>query len=194
MRHALPLALLALALAPNSACKEEPDDTQDTEGDTDTDADSDTDTDTDTGVPQSMVGYDGEATAGYDGYDGWEEHFKTADEGLGDDICRIRYELHAKGDPRTDCPNCIWAWDVELTGAAIAAESGEGCAGAFGITAKNVGDLDGTSIGIGFNPDYYGHAAVFLRDEGSGWAVADWAQWDEATGAFSYHWNQGLVE
>ncbi|MFH1463716.1 MAG: hypothetical protein ABIO70_04945 [Pseudomonadota bacterium] len=193
MTRALTLAALcAASLVLLPACKEDPDDTEQPEADTDTDSDADTDTDTD--VPQSMVGYDGEAIAGYDGYDGHEEHFKKADEGAGDDICRVRYELHAKGDPRTDCPDCDWAWDLELTAASIAAESGEGCEGAFGITAENVGGLDGTSFAIGFVSDYYGHGHLFMRDEGEGWAIADWANWDEESGEFSYQWNIGLVD
>jgi len=83
---------------------------------------------------------------------------------------------------------------IHVTDATIAAESGEGCEGAFGITSGNVGDLDGTSFAIGFIAAYYGHGHLFMRDEGDGWAIADWANWDEKTGEFTYQWNVGLVD
>jgi len=205
MHRFLGLALLATTLL--TACGDK-DDTAPVEGDTDTDtdadtdadsdADADTDTDTDTDPALGLQGYSGQATAGHTGYEGSEDWYLIADEGDGDDICRIRYDLKDT-DPRPDCPDeghsgCIWAWDVTIAAAAIVSESGIGCEGAFGVTADTVSDLDGTSVGIGYNPDYYGHAAVMIRDQGDGWAVATFAVWDEGTGSFAYQWDQGYVE
>ncbi len=204
-----PLALSLIALPLLIACGDK-DDTQAPEGDTDTDtdadtdtdsdtdADTDTDTDTDTDPVLGMVGYSGEAIGGYEGYEGFEEWFFVADEGDGDDICRIRYEVKDVG-PRDDCPagghsTCIWSWDLGIAAAEILAESGMGCDGAFGLTADTVADLNGTTFAIGYNPDYYGHAAVMYRDMGEGWFVADFAVWNESTGEFSYMWDQGYIE
>ena len=202
-----PLALILLASAFAIACGDK-DDTEvpegdtdtdtDTDSDTDADGDTDTDTDTDTDPKEALQGYSGQATAGYEGYDGVEEWYFVADEGDGEDICRIRYELKS-GDARDDCPHnghsgCIWAWDVTIAGAEILAESDIGCEGSLGVTQESLADLNGTTWGFGFNPDYYGHAAVQLRDMGEGWFVSTFASWDEGDGTFTYQWDQGYVE
>ncbi len=204
MLRPLALTLLASTLLTLGACgdKEDTDTSEgdtdtDTDADTDSDTDSDTDTDTDT-EPLALLGYSGSATAGYDGYDGTEDWYLIADEGDGEDICRISYTLK-NTDERLDCPDqghsgCIWAWDVTISEATIASESGEGCEGAFEITADTVADLNGSTFGIGYNPDYYGHAAVMLRDHGEGWSVATFAVWNEGSGSFTYQWDQGYIE
>jgi hypothetical protein len=170
----------------------------DADADADSDADADADSDADTDL--ALLGQSGAAVGGADGYSGTEDWYLVADEGSGVDICRIRYSLEATA-ARPDCPDdghagCIWGWDVIRSGAAIVAESGVGCEDGLGLDAAAVDALNGTSLGIGFNPDYYGHAAVLLRDEhdGHGWFVAAFATWDEKTEAFSYTWDQGLVE
>ncbi len=204
MRTLAPFLLLPALLA-LPACGDK-DDTDSAEGDTDTDTDSDTDsdsdadadTDTDADADLALQGYTGLAMAGYDGFEGDEDMYLIAEEGDGDDICRIRYHLKETQE-RDDCPTqghspCIWSWDVTISEATIVSESGVGCEGAFGISSETVTELNGTSFGVGFNPDYYGHAAVMLRDAGKGWSVACFAIWDEDSGEFTYQWDQGYVE
>ena len=170
----------------------------DTDADSDADADSDSDTDTGSVTTLALTGYSGQADAGYDGYSGTEDWYFIADEGAGDDICRIRYNVEHSAT-RTDCPSsghsdCIWAWDVVVSGAAIVSESGIGCSGSFGLNAHTVSGLDGSTFGLGYNPDYYGHAAVMVRDMGKGWNVVSFATWNEVTEAFTYQWDQGFTE
>jgi hypothetical protein len=210
MLRPISLTLLCAGLLTLIACGDKPDDTETPEGDTDTDTDADGDTDTDTDADAdsdtdadadvALLGFSGQAVGGFDGYQGTEDWYFVAEEGDGEDICRIRYTL-TSGDARPDCPDnghagCIWAWDVTLSDSTIVAESGIGCEGALGVTADTVGDLDGTTMGFGFNPDYYGHAAVLIRDhgDGNGWFVATFASWDEDEGTFTYQWDQGWVE
>lgn len=185
--------VLALASFPLVSCGDKDDTDTPPVGDADTDADgdSDADTDADTDTEPPLEGYSGQAVAGHEGYSGTEEWFFVADEGDGEDICRIRYELE-NGDARTDCQtphshsSCIWAWDVTISSAEIVSESGMGCEGACGVTTANVSDLDGTTWGIGYNPDYYGTANVLVRDMGEGWFAAAFADWYEDEGTFTY--------
>ena len=202
LRFIGPMMLLStLLLLPACGDKDDtetPEGDTDTDADTDADADADADTDADADADLGLQGYSGQATAGLDGFEGSEDMYLIAEEGDGDDICRIRYELKDT-DSRPDCPDaghsgCLWAWEVSVSAAAIVAESGIGCAGAFGVTADSVSELDGTSFGLGYNPDYYGHAAVMVRDPGDGWFVASFAIWDEDTGSFTYQWDQGFVQ
>lgn len=179
-------------------------DTGDTQGDSADTADSGDSGDTadsgdsadtgDSGTGQSgMVGHLGMATADTTSYSGTEEWYLIADDGEGDDVCRIRTTLTNVGQPRTDCADCLWAYDLVVSAPEIVAESGPGCT-VFGYDATNINDLNGTMVSYGYNPDYYGHAQVLATFDGSEWRVVTFAAWDEATGALTYDWQDGIQD
>ena len=164
----------------------------DADADTDADADADTDADTDAGV--ALEQYEGLATAGTSGYAGSEDLVYVDEKGAGAELCRVQYDVVHSGKPRSDCPDCDWAWDVVVSNTALVSESGVGCESGFGLDTATITALDGTTVGLGFNSDYYGHAAVLLRDDGSGWNAVAFATWDSHTQAFSYTWQAGYVK
>ena len=46
----------------------------------------------------AVCGQRGQATATASTYSGWEEFFMTGDEGLGDDVCVVRFDVKRSGD------------------------------------------------------------------------------------------------
>jgi hypothetical protein len=183
----------------------DPVDDDDTTGDDDTSDDDDTaddddstaddddsiDDDDDTTGRQGLRGYSGEATVDLASFQGTEELYFVGDEGFGATICRIRYDLIATA-VREDCDGCSWAFDVQTSGAGILEESDVGCEGSVGISAATVGTLDGQTLSYGYYIEYMGHADVLMIDNGSGFAAAAYADWDEGSGHFSYDREDGL--
>ena len=116
------------------------------------------------------------------------------EKGAGAELCRIQYDVDDSGKARGDCSNCEWAWDVVISNAALISESGVGCETGFGLGSAAISALDGTTLGLGYDADYYGHAAVLMRDDGSGWTAVAFATWDAHTQSFSYTWQTGYLK
>ena len=162
--------------------------------DDDTVADDDTGDD-DSAAPIALAGHSGEAIVDETSYDGWEELFIIADEGDGEDLCRIRYDLDSVA-PRDDCDlplgDCAWGHDLVLSDVVIVAESDVGCAG-FGYDATALAALEEGEVSYAYIPEYSGHPDVMaMYDEaGAAWQVVAFASWDAGSGAFAYTWEDG---
>lgn len=150
--------------------------TQDTSGTGDS-----TDTST-TPQAQGLVVRTGAATANTEGYEGWEELAFIGDEGDGDDLCRVRYQLSSIG-ARTDCADCTWAHDLGLAEITMVTETT--CPAGFPPP-------ESTTRSYGYIAEYFGHANVLAEDAGAGWSATSFADWDETSGAFDYEIEDGL--
>lgn len=182
-----------------------PDDTAETGPDTDdTGETADTDDTGDTGTPmgRGLSGWSGEAVVDTLDYLGFEDWYFIADEGLGEDLCRIRSTLAALS-VREDCAvvaggetlACTWAFDLLRSESEVVAESGVGCRELSGYDATDVSDLDGEVVSYGYVSDYFGHANILMVDGGAGdWQPATMATWDEATSELSYDWADGIFD
>lgn len=165
-------------------------------GDTDTDTDlADSDTDVvDTDVPRSGAeGQSGTGTMDGGSYLGVEEWYFVGADGYGADICRIGYTLTST-DPRTDCADCSWAYDLVLSDAHVIDETDPGCEAVLAIDPVAVSDLDGKVVSYGYAPSYFGHAKMLMMDLGNGWTAVTFAAFDDTTGAFEYDWEAGYRE
>ena len=203
MRDMLLVLLLIVTWIAIPACDgDDDDDVSDddtTAGDDDTgDDDSGDDDDTgddDTSAPIALQGHLGEAVVDETSFDGWEELFFIADQGDGEDLCRIHYDLDSIA-PRDDCDlplgDCAWGHDLVLSDVEIVAESDVGCAG-FGYDASALAALEEGEVSYAYIPEYSGHPDVMaIYDEaGAVWQVVGFASWDEASGAFDYGWDDG---
>ena len=147
----------------------------------------------DSGEPggEGLLYLEGEAVASAGGYVGREDVLLLAELGLGDALCRIRCDVTSTAS-RTDCDECLWAFDLTLGPAEVLVDEGGACALA-GYDAEAVAALEGATRSYGFIDDYIGHAAVLMHDQGAGWEVAAYATWSPETGAVSYQWEQGYV-
>jgi hypothetical protein len=164
------------------------------EADTDTDVDTDTDTDTDTVGRTGLAGRLGSGTMDGAAYQGTEDLYLIAEDGEGEDVCRVRYSLASNGPARTDCVACDWAFDLLVSDAQLVAENAVGCAASLGLDAAAVVALNGTTRSYGYQEEYVGHADVLMVDNGEGvWGAVSHATFDSTTGAFGYDWQDGIV-
>ncbi len=163
----------------------------DSDADADADTDTDSDADTDTGTPGNigLLSRVGNATV-TNIYAGHEDLvFYDGAEGGGDLLCHIGYELVAVS-PRSDCTNCVWAFDLRISNATMVIDNGP-CLAVTGVDAGNVSSLDGQTIAYGYDPDYVGHSQILMFDDGSGWAPGSYSTFDDGTSVLTYDWVDG---
>jgi hypothetical protein len=129
--------------------------------------------------------FEGEATVGK-GYAGWEAFHFTGEQGLGEDLCQIRYAMNSTA-VRSDCPDCTWAFDLGTSDARVEAETDKGCA-ELGV---DPGDFEGLSYSYGWAGSSGPYESVLMYQVGSyGWYPVAPARWEEP--GFSYDWEMGL--
>ena len=155
------------------------------ESDTGDTADSAGDTDTGEPAGDGLLRFAGSATV-LDSFVGSETVSFLAEDGAGAAVCEVELTLESTGT-RDDCMDCIWAYDVEVT--AVETTVDTACA-AIGFDDAEA--LVGVSRGMGFDPEYMGHAPALIVDAGTGsWIVFGYAEWDETTGALTYNRDDG---
>ncbi len=129
--------------------------------------------------------FTGQATV-QGGYQGWEAFQFTGAQGLGDEVCTILYTMQAVGE-RMDCPDCLWAFDLEGTDASIHEESSKGCAD-LGVTPA---EFEGLRASYGYAPSSGAYQDVLMYQIGAyGWYPVSFASWDDPL--FQYDWELGL--
>ncbi len=135
----------------------------------------------------------GAATVVDSAYAGSETWYLVADSGSGATLCEIQLTLTSAA-ARTDCTDCAWAFDLEISDAAVLTDEGGACAAVLGYDADTVADLNGSTVSYGYAPEYYGHAQVLMVESEAGWQAQSFAAHDEATGLFTYDWEIGYRE
>jgi hypothetical protein len=143
---------------------------------------------------RAVLSYEGTAMAdgAGGGYAGQEQLVLVDDDGMGAELCRIAYDLTHIG-VRDDCSSCLWAYDLEVSNAALLIDSGAGCA-AVGHDASTVAAMDGIVVSYGFIFEYVGHADMLMIHDGVTWVGVSFSTYDEASGSFDYGWDEAYVE
>jgi len=119
-------------------------------------------------------------------YTGWEAFAFTSEQGQGQDLCQIRYQM-VDTAPRSDCPDCLWAFDLASSAAGIEEESGAGCVG-LGVTTDT---FEGLHYSYGYAEVSGGYEQVLMYQVGDyGWYPVCYATWDEPR--FQYDWEMEL--
>jgi hypothetical protein len=176
----------------DATADDDDDATADDDDDDITDDDDDVaDDDDDTSERIGLSGKSGMAVVLNGDYTGTEEMYFVAEDGDGEDVCRISYELNTVAE-RFDCESfaeaCIWAYDLVVASPAVVNESDVGCEGVFGLDEAGVAALAGGEISRGYIR-YLGHTWVLLEQQPDDtWAPFCNAVWDEATGEVEYNW------
>ncbi len=168
-----------LLLLPLLACGEP----QVTDTDTDTDADTDADTDV-----QGLVVRVGQAQTDGSAYSGTEDWVLYAEEGLGAELCRVRFDVSLVSTS-AGCSECLWAVDVLLEDPVLVV--GEDCA-PMGVNPDDLGPLDEQARSQGYAEEYIGHANVLMVQADPLWEAVCFATWDGTS--FDYEWEQGFVD
>ena len=146
-----------------------------------------------TGLEAGVLGRVGAGLYSGDGYVGTEEIALVGEEGWGEDVCRIGFRLTSTAE-RTDCAECDWAFDLEVSGAVVLADELSDCLRLMALDVDEVSELDGTTVSYGFQAEFIGHASLLMTDPGTGvWEPLAYVVYDEETGDFSYDWESGCV-
>jgi len=121
-------------------------------------------------------------------YAGTETWTFVGDEGYGDVICEVSYDVNSTAE-RSDCPGCLWAWDLQITNVTTPVDVDGACAAVGLDTAAT---LAGTEVSYGYDPVYDGHAQILMFFNGTDWQAGTYAQWDDTKKTFNYTWLDGL--
>ncbi|MDP6933132.1 MAG: hypothetical protein QGG40_09455, partial [Myxococcota bacterium] len=129
---------------------------------------------------------------GPDTYQVTEQWYFTAEEGEGEDICRVSYTVTST-DSRSDCELCDWAFDLVISDPEVLVDTDVGCEATVGVDSDDVAALDGTTVSYGYTAEYFGHAEVLFVEVDGAWTAVSNAVWDPSTGTFTYDWQDAYV-
>jgi hypothetical protein len=161
----------------------------DTDTDTDTDSDSDTDTDTAVETQTGLLTWNGAATVDGD-YVGTEQVLLLGDYGLGETACQVDYDVISTA-PRSDCSECVWAYDVELGPPTVVVP--DHCVEA-GYDPETIAAIGGTTRSYGLALDFMGHGNALMMYADGHWAAVALVDWNEGTASMNYEWAQGYLD
>ena len=142
-----------------------------------------------------VCGMSGEGTVTVEGFTGFEEVYLIGDEGLGDDLCRIRSPLTAVGSPTTSCDACEFAFVFERGVSSVVVDIDDACASsALSMDVAGIEGMIGTTVSYGFASEYVGHSSVLmlLDDTTDTWQAVAFASYNDTTGAFGYDRRDGF--
>ena len=145
----------------------------------------------------AVCGQRGQATATATTYTGWEEFFMTSDEGLGDDICVVRFDVKRSGAAPGGCTECSWTQTVEYSNPTVVTDTSGACANSdLGLTAAKIASISGSRLSVGFVREWQGaHGSVRFRyfENTCDWDVYGSATWDDpGTDMFRYDHRDGF--
>lgn len=145
----------------------------------------------------AVCGQRGQATGNATTYDGWEEIFMTGDEGLGLDVCVVRYDVKRVGAAPAGCTECTWTEEVEYSNPTIMTNTSGACANSdLGLTMAAINARVGTRVGIGFVNMYlgaHGSARFLYFTDRMMWDVSGNATWDPTMNdLFKYDHRDGV--
>ena len=135
-----------------------------------------------------LLAWVGEAVVG-EAYAGTEQIRVAPTTGSSAPVCLIEVTVTSTA-ARSDCSDCIWAFDV-VFGEPEIIESAE-CEAA-GYTEAVIAGLAGTQRSYGFADEHLGHAEALLVLDAGAWQAVSFADWSPDTGLLSYAWEQGYL-
>jgi hypothetical protein len=149
-----------------------------------------------------VCGRRGRATVTSSTFRGTEELYLVGEEGFGDELCVVSYDVTRVGSAPMGCDQnagrqetCVWTHQVEFGEPRIDVDVGAACAASeLGLGEAALAALAGTRVAYGFVSEYQGHASVLLgREAASGsWIPVGNASWDAETGALRFDRRDGF--
>ena len=136
-----------------------------------------------------------------DTFEGYEEFYIIGDEGFGDDICIVRFDIVRVGEAPEGCDQfagaqdeCLWTHLVEYQNPSVELDENGVCANSeLGLDAEAIAEIEGSQVAYGFVSEYQGHNSVLLKHNAQNeqWIPAGNATWDEETSAFRFDARDG---
>jgi hypothetical protein len=126
-----------------------------------------------------VCGHRGESTVSDSEFEGFEEYFLIGEEGFGDDICIVRFDVTRVGEAPAGCTDCVWSHLVELGNPTTELDENGVCAKSeLAFDAERIAELDGSQIAYGFVREFAGHNSVVLSYDD---ALGSWEPFGNAT-------------
>jgi hypothetical protein len=135
-----------------------------------------------------------EATVTVDDFTGYEEYVLIGDEGFGEEICVVRFDVTRVGAAPEGCTDCLWSHLVELGNPTVVLDEDGVCANSeLGLDSAAIDELDGSQVAYGFVPELDGHASIVLThiEASNTWEAYNNATWNEDTGRFRFDRRNG---
>ena len=148
-----------------------------------------------------VCGQRGQGTVDQSTFAGYEEFYLIGEEGFGDEICVVRFEVSRVGpapdgcdDPTADV-DCVWTHLVEYGAGEVLTDVDGTCANSeLGFDAARIDEVTGSQSAYGFVSEYAGHNSVLMaHDPATGsWDAFGNATWDPDSGAFRFDRRNGF--
>jgi hypothetical protein len=148
-----------------------------------------------------VCGQRGEGTVDGTTFEGFEEFYLIGEEGFGQDICVVRFDVTRVGAAPAGCDDpaagvqCLWTHLVEYQSPSIVTDTDGVCANSeLGLDEAAIAAITGSRAAYGFVSEYAGHNSVLMKhDEASSdWDAYGNATWDEQAAAFRFDRRDGF--
>ncbi|HLV22453.1 MAG TPA: hypothetical protein VKZ49_16280 [Polyangiaceae bacterium] len=152
----------------------------------------------------ARVGVCGVRSAGVvtaDSFETYEEHYLLGDEGFGDALCVVRFDVRRAGDAPDGCDEsagqqdmCLWTHLVEYSNPSVLVDEDGACEDSeLAMDSAAIAAIDGQQVAYGYVFEYQGHNSVLMRyDEARGWQPGVNAGWSPETGDFQFDRRDGF--
>jgi hypothetical protein len=146
-------------------------------------------------VNPASCGERGMATANATTYDGTTEFYIIGDNGLGDEVCTIRFDVKRTGAAPANCMDpttsaaCTWSHQVTFSNPMVITNTNGACDASDSVPpldAAGIARINNSTIGRGFSK-VAGHGDSLMKYDGTKWTVVGHSSWNETTSAFDYN-------
>ena len=149
-----------------------------------------------------VCGVRSQGTVTEDSFETYEEHYLLGDEGLGSEVCVVRFDVRRVDDGPGGCDefagqqqSCLWTHLVELSNPQVLIDEDSACENSeLAMTAEAIAEIDGEQRAYGYVFEYQGHNSVLMgyEDATDTWAPLVTAGWNEDTGEFQFDRRDGF--
>ncbi len=149
-----------------------------------------------------VCGQRSEGTVTADSYVADEEFYLIGEEGFGEELCVVRFEVTRVGDAPPGCDEsagqqqeCLWAHVVQYANPTIVTDRNGMCADSeLALTASAIAEIEAQRVAYGYVFEFQGHNSVLMTYdyERAVWQADVNAGWDEASGAFRFDRRDGF--
>jgi hypothetical protein len=149
-----------------------------------------------------VCGQRSEGTVTADSYVADEEFYLIGDEGFGEELCVVRFEVTRVGDAPPGCDEsagrqqeCLWAHVVQYENPSVVTDRDGMCADSeLALTASAIAEIEAQRVAYGYVFEFQGHNSVLMTYdyERAVWQADVNAGWDEASGAFRFDRRDGF--
>jgi hypothetical protein len=151
-----------------------------------------------------VCGQRGDSTVNDSEFSGFEEWFLIGEEGFGEDICVVRFDVTRVGaapdgcmDPFGEGVACRWSHLVEFGNPSTVTDENGVCADSeLGFDAARIAEIDGSQVSYGFVSEFAGHESVTMRYDAASetWKAFGNGTWDEGAERFRFNRRDGLCD